>query len=185
MSKILSIDPGTIESAWLYYDATKLPISFAKVPNEQVFNEISGRHIDTLAIEVVCSFGMPVGEAVFTTVIWIGRFMQYWVDRNKGFERIRPIKRKEVCMHLCGNTRAKDPNIRQVLMDRYGSMRDVAIGVKAKPGPLYGISKDMWSALGIAITAAETVPPIPEPVVPKAKKKKKEPVCNPPSLMTL
>jgi hypothetical protein len=29
-----------------------------------------------------------------------------------------------------------------------------AIGRKASPGPLYGISRDVWSALAIAVTYA-------------------------------
>ena len=31
-----------------------------------------------------------------------------------------------------------------------------AIGLKASPGPLYGMAGDCWAALGVAITAAET-----------------------------
>jgi len=41
-------------------------------------------------------------------------------------------------------------------MDRYGSSREVSIGKKKTPGPLYGISNDVWAALGVAITASET-----------------------------
>lgn len=37
------------------------------------------------------------------------------------------------------------------LIDRFGG-KDAAIGRKATPGPLYGITKDLWSALAIAIT---------------------------------
>ena len=40
---------------------------------------------------------------------------------------------------------------RHALIDRFGG-KDAAIGRKAAPGPLYGISRDMWSALAIAVT---------------------------------
>jgi hypothetical protein len=30
-----------------------------------------------------------------------------------------------------------------------------AIGRKAAPGPLYGISRDVWSALAVAVTYAD------------------------------
>jgi len=55
-----------------------------------------------------------------------------------------------VKMHLCGQARAKDANIRQALIDRFGGA--AAIGRKAAPGPLYGISGDVWQALGLAVT---------------------------------
>lgn len=46
---------------------------------------------------------------------------------------------------------AKDANVRQALINRFGG-KDAAIGRKAAPGPLYGISRDMRSALAIAVT---------------------------------
>lgn len=33
-----------------------------------------------------------------------------------------------------------------------------AIGSKAAPGPLYGISRDVWSALAVAVTYAIAPP---------------------------
>jgi hypothetical protein len=43
--------------------------------------------------------------------------------------------------------KAKDANIRQALIDKIGPQ-----GTKKDPGPTYGISKDVWSALAIAVT---------------------------------
>ena len=156
--KILAIDPGTTESAWMYYDTgTKIPMAFGKEENAAVFKQLSDRVIDLLAIEMVGAYGMPVGASVFETVLWIGRYMQYWLDDHHAMNSVRLIyRKKDVCMHLCGNTKAKDPNIRQVIMDRYGSSRQVAIGTKKHQGPLFGIANDVWSAFAIAITAAET-----------------------------
>jgi len=59
-------------------------------------------------------------------------------------------------MHICGSARAKDQNIRQALIDRYGG-KETAIGKKQNPGPLYGIKADEWQALGLAITFLELV----------------------------
>lgn len=61
-----------------------------------------------------------------------------------------PLPRRAVKLALCGDSRAKDANIRQALIDRFGG--SAAIGRKAAPGPLYGISRDVWSALAIAVT---------------------------------
>jgi hypothetical protein len=42
--------------------------------------------------------------------------------------------------------RAKDSNIRQALIDRFGEP-----GTKKVPGLLYGIKKDEWSALALGV----------------------------------
>jgi len=48
--------------------------------------------------------------------------------------------------------RAKDANIRQALIDRYGPGKDKAIGQKKTPGPLYGFKSHEWAALAVAVT---------------------------------
>ncbi|KKK88550.1 hypothetical protein LCGC14_2742030, partial [marine sediment metagenome] len=109
-----------------------------------------------LAIEMVASYGMPVGATVFETCLWIGRFIQSW-DDDITYTKI--YRKSDVCMTLCHTTRAKDSNIRQAIIDRYpatGGGKCPQIGIKSKPGPLYGVSKDIWSALAVAITYAET-----------------------------
>ena len=60
------------------------------------------------------------------------------------------LPRRAVKLALCGDSRARDANIRQALIDRFGG--SAAVGRKAAPGPLYGISRDVWSALAIAVT---------------------------------
>jgi hypothetical protein len=95
--------------------------------------------------EMVASYGMPVGREVFDTVFWSGRFCEAADDHAL-------VYRKDVKMHLCGNMRARDGNIRQALIDRFGPGKDIAIGRKATPGPLYGFKSDMWAALGVWIT---------------------------------
>jgi hypothetical protein len=148
--KILSIDPGCTESAWLVYDnaSVKGIEAFTKQPNEPIVEVLRGKgpHLwcDHLAIEMVASYGMPVGKEVFETVLWIGRFIEAWGGP------FTLIYRKDVKLHLCGSVRAKDSNIRQALIDRFG-----APGTKGNPGATYGISKDVWSALAVAITYAD------------------------------
>lgn len=104
-----------------------------------------------LAIESISSYGMAVGAEVFSTCIWIGRFVQAWRDPDA----VRLLYRKDVKLHLCGTTKAKDTNIRQALLDKFGPGKDVAIGKKAQPGPLYGVKSHAWSALAVAVTASE------------------------------
>lgn len=146
---ILAIDPGPTESAWCLYENGK-PFDWNKTPNEELIVKLGHnvRPAEILVIEKVESFGMAVGAEVFETVFWSGRFAQKW---GPNFNR---LGRKDVKLHLCGSMRAKDANIRQALIDRFGG--PAAIGKKKSPGPLFGISGDVWSALAVAVTWAET-----------------------------
>ena len=65
---------------------------------------------------------------------------------------------------LCGDARAKDPNIRAALIDRWGGSKAAAVGTKKSPGPLYGFKSDMWAALAVAETFIERELGITEPV---------------------
>ena len=64
------------------------------------------------------------------------------------------LTRRAVKLHLCGSARAKDTNIRAALIDRFGGTggRRAAVGLKASPGPLYGIRSHEWAALAVAVT---------------------------------
>ena len=158
--RLLAIDPGNEESALLIYDTeSRLPVEWEKVDNVTALTmiEMSSRSENLLAIEMVASYGMAVGATVFDTCVWAGRFIERWRMGQAKFARPEHmcIYRKNVKLHLCGSTRAKDPNVRQALIDRYGPGKDKAIGKKATPGPLYGMSGDCWAALAVAVTVAE------------------------------
>jgi hypothetical protein len=153
---ILAIDPGNKDSAYVLYDTeTKLPISWEKTSNAEVLALIECSDADQLYLEMIASYGMPVGASVFETCIMIGRCIEVW--GRTGFRadlEAHFIYRREVKLHLCNSAKAKDANVRQALIDRYGG-KEKAIGKKAIPGPLYGMKADCWAALGVAITAAE------------------------------
>ena len=155
---ILAIDPGTTQSAYVVYQ-DKDVLGAGLIPNEQlsewigtsqIFSVLGDGHHEQpmkMYIEMVASYGMPVGKTVFETCVWIGRFIEQW---GGDWEY---MYRKDVKMYLCNSTRAKDSNIRQALIDRYGGSKAAAIGVKAAQGPLYGFKADMWAALAVAVTA--------------------------------
>lgn len=157
---VLAIDPGSEQSAWVLWDGTLL--NHAKEANADVLQRFcewiwtadgsiiyGPMHI---AIEWVASYGMPVGAEVFDTARWVGRFEQAAPGCG---DDVTLVVRRDVKLHLCGNARAKDSNIRQALIDRFGG-KEKAIGRKAAPGPLYGLRADEWSALALAITFMET-----------------------------
>ena len=109
---------------------------------------------DRVVCEWIQSYGMTVGKEVFHTCRWVGRFEQA-VD---GWRPFRLVYRRAVKLHLCNDTRAKDKNIRQAILDLYpatGGGKTPQIGTKESPGPLYGISSHMWAAVGLALTVQE------------------------------
>jgi hypothetical protein len=145
VTTILAIDPGTTQSAWLRYDGSR-PQGFGITANNVLVRALrTGGLPDVVVIEKVESYGMAVGAEVFDTVLWAGRFAE-------AAHRVPVVllPRRAVKLALCGDSRAKDANIRQALLDCFGG--SAAVGLKAAPGPLYGIARDVWSALAIAVT---------------------------------
>jgi hypothetical protein len=145
VTSILAIDPGSAQSAWLRFEGGR-PAGFAISANDLLVRALRTDSLpDVVVIEKVESYGMAVGAEVFDTVLWAGRFAE-------AAHRVPVVllPRRAVKLALCGDSRAKDANIRQALIDRFGGR--AAVGRKAAPGPLYGISRDVWSALAIAVT---------------------------------
>jgi len=145
VTSILAIDPGSFQSAWLRFDDAR-PQGFGITANDVLAKALrSGGLPDVVVIEKIESYGMAVGAEVFDTVWWAGRFAE-----AASRVPVVMLPRRAVKLALCGDSRAKDANIRQALLDRFGG--SAAVGRKSAPGPLYGISRDVWSALAIAVT---------------------------------
>jgi hypothetical protein len=152
---LLAIDPGPERSAWLVCE-DGMPTEFGIDPNGVVLAILGESTADDLAVEMIASYGMPVGAEIFETCVFIGRLLQLWDDTHDGATSL--VYRKDVKLHLCGSPRARDANVRQALIDRYGPGKETAIGRKATPGPLYGVTSHVWSALAVAVYAADTSP---------------------------
>ena len=151
-ASVAAIDPGTEKSAIVVLDHAggiahkRISDNRCMLPLLRDIGGISG--VRALAVEMVASYGMPVGRSTFETVLWAGRFIE------AGDLPHTLVYRKDVKMHLCGSMRAKDGNIRQAIIDRYpaeGGGTVPQIGTKAKPGPLHGISSHLWAALAVAL----------------------------------
>ncbi len=152
METILAIDPGTTDSAFVLWDGDQI-IQKGIIPNKSMHQFITKEHCDFVAVEMVASYGMAVGKDVFETVVWIGKYL-----RDAEIQRLPNAKiyRKDVKMFQCQSMRAKDSNIRQALIDKFGKP-----GTKKEPNPVYNdstvkVSKDIWSALAIADYAKNT-----------------------------
>lgn len=144
--EVLAIDPGTSQSAFVIYDGTMV-WDKGIIDNEEMLNTLYLASYDVCHIEMVASYGMAVGRDVFETCTWIGRFIEAAYHRNMEPEK---IYRKDVKMWHCQSMRAKDSNIRQALINKYGKP-----GTKKNPNKVYQdssdkMSKDIWSAFAIA-----------------------------------
>lgn len=162
--KILGIDPGNKLSAYCVYEVdTHKVYAKGKIENQKLHLMLHGKEKDlrvrdcaVLAIEYMHSMGMPQSQDVLDTQFFAGRLVEAWTGGwLKNEPTWHPVKRRDVKLTICNNPRAKDKNIRQSLLDMFpaiGGGNVPQVGTKAKPGPLYGVSNDVWSALAIAIT---------------------------------
>jgi hypothetical protein len=173
VTHILAIDPGPTRSACVWFEDGR-PLQHGIWDNRVLRHPFVRGSADTLVIEEVAHYGMPVGRDVFQTVRWAALF-----EAAFGMERTVYVPRAEVKLYLCGSPRATDATVRQALIDRYGG-DEVAIGGKKCPvckgrgstrnvpcetckasgwaapkGPLYGIATHCWSALALAVTYSE------------------------------
>jgi hypothetical protein len=146
--KVFAIDPGNEQSAWCVVMDGR-PYESDKQPNAELLAKVQEWGSDgwLLAVEMIASYGMPVGREVFETCVWIGRLIQAWGGEHT------LVYRKDVKLLHCGSTRATDANIRASLIDRFGPGKDKAVGTKNAQGPLYGMKGDRWSALAVGLTA--------------------------------
>ncbi len=149
---ILAIDPGNIESGWCLINDDYSIVYKGKCLNEKLLEYIHGNDINHIVIEMVASYGMAVGQTIFDTCVWVGRFKQ--VAITCGIHNSL-MYRKDVKMNLCGQTRAKDTNIRQALIDRFSYPQHAAKGGKGTikdQGFFFGFKSDIWAAYAIAVT---------------------------------
>jgi hypothetical protein len=156
--KILAIDPGNTESGWVIIDAdTCRPLQFGKSTNDLVLGHCWGDlEWDVVVIEMIASYGMPVGAEVFETCVWIGRYLEAATSAEADTAP-ELVKRHPVKMHHCHSAKAKDSNVTQALVDRFAhGQTNHGKGTKASPGWFYGFAKDVWQAYALAVYAADT-----------------------------
>lgn len=136
------------------------PETFAKVTNEELLRTlymgIALDPPDVVVIEWSAPRGMPASAQFLESVWWSGRFVE--AASREGGPPVKRVERTKVKLHLCGQLKAKDSNIIAALIDRYGGTggKAAAVGLKATPGPLYGVHDDVWQALAVAVTYLDT-----------------------------
>jgi hypothetical protein len=154
---IFAIDPGDKLSAYVVYDTRDRSIEEkGKVTNEEMQKVIERVPFD-YAPEFVIEYPQPIGQPMYTqlvdTIFWIGMFVHQW-DR----EWTR-MDRRDIKKNLCGRASGMgDKNVRAAIISRFsdhhelGGGKQPEIGTKKEPGPLYGVTADIWAALAVALT---------------------------------
>ena len=142
---ILAIDPGTTQSGVITLCDGEIHCA-ATLNNARILAwcQNVGIYDNSVVIEMIASYGMPVGREVFETVVWIGRF----IEGSAG--HASRLYRRDVKLHFCNSVRAKDANIWQAILDRYGG-RQTAVGNKKQPGPLYAVKSHARAALALGL----------------------------------
>jgi hypothetical protein len=160
---ILAVDPGTTQSGWVIYDPIRNSVVNCGIDKNQTVMDLVRTEIGPdlwFVCERISCQGMAVGQETFDTVEFIGALFHQALG-PRGWDRRHDfmVKRTEVKIHLCGTARAKDPNIRQAILDRFpatGGGKCPQVGTKKQPGPLFGVHAHIWSALAVALTWNET-----------------------------
>lgn len=157
--RILAIDPGPTISGYVVVD--EVGIRGDVRPTQEVADILGLRMTkapDVIAIERISPMGQRIGEETIATCIWCGELAQLARDRYPT-ARVVLVPRAVVKRHLLGRSNAPgaDAALRQVIVDRFGGVggKAAAVGVKASPGPLFGLRSHCWQALALALTVQD------------------------------
>ncbi len=153
--RIAAIDPGTDQSGFVTLEFPSLKVLDKDfIRNEQLLAFIRSTQPDwfnVLIIERIEHYGMRVGREVFDTCYWSGKFAEAYYPG-----RVEMVSARETRIILCGTARAKKSEVHQAVRDWMAVFHKVQVkqlkGTKKNPGPLYGFSNHMWSALGLIVT---------------------------------
>lgn len=110
------------------------------------------------ALESFRARGGIIGKTVELTIRWEERFIAAWESRIMERSDTILIPKTDVCLHLCGVRQAKKPQVRAVLLDRFGvpskNGEKMTTGTKKNPSAMYGVVGDhQVDALAVAVVA--------------------------------
>lgn len=176
---VLGVDPGPVLAGWaLYRLAAGRPLVEANVLAHGV-DDVGAWHraacsilalpthgslawamevAHVIAVERVQSYGIS-GASLLRTAEVGGALMHAAGPRGRWIDRAT-VKRG---LGVAGAKGSADAAVRQRLIELHGGSREVAIGRKASPGPLYGLKSHAWAALAVAVVARDTLDTEPGP----------------------
>lgn len=149
---IVGIDPGPVTSGVVVYDLSTGRLVQCDGAMDLGALRAMLQRLDPASAVVACeriSAGPASGEVVLTTEV-VGRIAEACHTRQIDCTL---YYRREVLQTLaCSGGGSKDAQVRNALIEMFGSTKAAAVGTKKAPGPLHGIGTHAWQALGVAIT---------------------------------
>jgi hypothetical protein len=154
--RIIGIDPGPVSCGVVVYDidAERVLEAHKAMPVDDVLLRIrSGEFAEHVAIERFQATRMPMGTSSVETIRNAGRIEQCAREQGRGVS-VSLHYRREVLRALDVTGKGnRDALVRARLIEAHGGSKEAAVGRKATPGPLYGVSGDAWAALAVAYAA--------------------------------
>ncbi len=160
MKKLIAIDPGNVVSAYCCLSSAESGppelTDFAILENDKLLTTLTAYSPRDVVIEQITSYGQTVGQTVFDTCEAVGRMIERCHLHRHA---VHKMPRRKVKLWLLGRPNGSDADVSNAVAERYvgfdGGGKRAAKGVKAAPGPLYGVSKDVWQALALGVTWLE------------------------------
>jgi len=155
--RVLGIDPGSFRTGWAVVDSeTKEIEDFGLTDNIDLVSGYRDQvlDVDFAVIEAITPYGR-VGKTIMDTVLWSGILSE---SLYKSVGDCFFIHRKTIMVEMCGTPKGNDTDIRHAIIDLYppvGGGKTPQIGLKSSPGPLFGIKKDIWSAIAVSLAFIE------------------------------
>jgi hypothetical protein len=146
--KILAIDPGTTQSAFVVWDTDRqefIGLKMGIVDNDLLLKSIDEYAVDAdlIAIEAVQNYGFQMGRTTIETIMFTGALRQE-SSVMCSWATVKLYGRPTIKGHFNAKN---DATIRSSLRMRYGEAR--------KGEKLEGVKKDIWSALALAVALTE------------------------------
>lgn len=149
---MLAIDPGTFASGWVIMNQeNRRPMYCGKDQNAVLLRSLLEYETwaPLVVIEMMTSYGAPVGRETLETCVWVGRFIQAASMKEA---TAQTMYRRDVKYELTDNARANDAMIRQYLSDRFAfGQPNHGKGTSKAPGWFYGFHDDIWQAYALGV----------------------------------
>jgi hypothetical protein len=144
---IFAIDPGPRTSGTVFIQPSgKAWGADPKMDNDYLLGLLrTDLYASVIACESIEAMYAHVGKETIQTIRFIGRIQEACHQSRRKLVMLSPQEVKKI---VCGTASAKDPAVRQALIDKIGPP-----GTKKEPGKTYGVSSHAWRALAVGYAA--------------------------------
>lgn len=149
--RVLAIDPGPLTCGVVWYVDGAVTGAKAALPVEDVLRVVATTRYP-VACERVQSYGVA-GASLLRTAEVYGRIEQ--AAAHAGVPHVGVYRREVLAALDVSGRGTRDARVRQRLIEMHGGSRAVAVGTRAAPGPLYGVTSHAWQALAVAVVALD------------------------------